>query len=160
MILPANPDKNIPLQKLIEQFSHYVKEHYGTELHVFRYHGRHNNLNGLKLDQLIEILNQHPDLKGTGLTLRSHSRKRLLVDIKKVYSKIASDMGFHLTLIGEKIGNDYTTIIHHRDDCTMLLETDVSFNTFFFNTIDIITKNPVFKDEPSIKVYYLSRLVA
>jgi len=56
--------------------------------------------------------------------LQATSRKRDMVDARKVYSKILRDNGYSYEFIGETIGKDHATIIHYIKNIEYLLSYD------------------------------------
>lgn len=61
------------------------------------------------------------------IDIESKSRKRAIVDGRKVYSKILRDLGYSYELIGSTINKDHATIIHYVKDIDSLFEFDNIF---------------------------------
>jgi len=56
--------------------------------------------------------------------IETKSSKRVVVDARKVYSKILRDSGYSYELIGETINKDHATIIHYVKNIEYLLSYD------------------------------------
>jgi hypothetical protein len=61
------------------------------------------------------------------IDIESKSRKRGIVDGRKVYSKILRDLGYSYELIGSTINKDHATIMHYVKDIDSLFEFDNVF---------------------------------
>lgn len=60
-----------------------------------------------------------------------NTRKREIVDARRVYSKILRDFGFSYQHIGDSINKDHATIIHYIKSIDNLLTYDPSFEKKF-----------------------------
>lgn len=80
-------------------------------------------------------------LQATGVDIKDQSRKRGIVDVKRIFSTMARRKAKHtLEEIGDYLGRDHATIIHHIKTCDDLKQTDKEFNQKYL-TIENILKS-------------------
>lgn len=72
-------------------------------------------------------------LKAGKKTLFVNSRKRELVDGRKLAAMIFRERKFTLTSIGLLMGKDHSTIIHNLESASNLMEYDPSFRRMYHN---------------------------
>jgi hypothetical protein len=81
------------------------------------------------------------------IDIRSNIRKREIVDMRKIYSKILLDTGMSLTDIGRTIGKDHSTIIHYKKGTPYLMRNDPLFMRHYRDIYDAFKSfEPEFAD--------------
>ena len=77
------------------------------------------------LNNIIEVVNEICDVE-----IRSGSRKRNIVDAKKIYFHIATELNlFVLDDIGSHVGNDHATVLYHTRSFEYILKVDPALRT-------------------------------
>lgn len=59
-----------------------------------------------------------------GYKILTKNRKRKIVEARMMFSLLMVELNYPLTHIGEYLGRDHTTVIHHRRTMRGLIETD------------------------------------
>lgn len=75
-----------------------------------------------EMDELVDIIKNVFDAD-----IKKKSGKREYVDGRLVFSKIMTDRGYGISLLGRYIKKHHSSIIHYRDSASDLLETNEIF---------------------------------
>lgn len=114
------------LEELVKNFRDDVFNRTGKRVTSIKVSGFSSNLvpqdeNTYSLERLLEVVNEFIPLdvqkKFNIDTIRVHNRNKQLVNLRKVYTKIARDLGYTLNEIarvGYKFA-DHTTVIHNQN---------------------------------------------
>jgi chromosomal replication initiator protein len=79
--------------------------------------------------------------KITKSELLERTRKMIIVDARKLVSKILRDRNYTFSAIGRILGNlDHASIIHYCRSAENLIETDNVFRTSYENIVEIINQ--------------------
>lgn len=142
---------------LIDQFRDELSKHPHISLEInIHYSPEHVYADdGKKLDMLIQILENLYQDNDTGLRLRSGNRDRTHSDLRKIYSKIAFEMGYTYGAITKKISplSRHTFALYQCNEATRLLGSDAVFKAKFIACINLLYNNPEFKNERVIQSY-------
>lgn len=113
------------LEELIKSFKNQVFKRTGQRVTSIKVSGFARNLveqeEVYSLEKLLEVVNEFiptdVQRKFNIDTIRVHNRNKQLVNLRKVYTKIARDLGYTLNEIA-KVGYklaDHTTVIHNQN---------------------------------------------
>jgi len=75
-----------------------------------------------EIEEMIDIIKNVLDVD-----IRTKSGKRKYVNGRFIYSKIMTDRGYGISLLGKHIKKHHSSILHYRDTANDLLETDPLF---------------------------------
>ena len=114
--------------KLIEKFCTDFHEKMGYYPIVT---GRAPDVNVLTLKELKDAFEPFlPLYEGKKISLSSKSRKREIVDLRKMFCYIAKNMKYTLHSIGVELGGrDHTTVIHNILEFNNMIDTNEKFRT-------------------------------
>jgi len=74
------------------------------------------------------------------IDISENSRKRIVVDARKIYSKILREKGFSYEIIGASINRDHATVIHYIKTIDSILEYDKFLRKMYFTCKDVFLK--------------------
>jgi chromosomal replication initiation ATPase DnaA len=109
-------------------------------------------LRKLTIDDILGVVNRFklPNMSN----IEGISRKRELVDLRKIYSLLAKRAGYSLSTIGQGIGErDHTTIIYNIRKAKDLIDTDSSFKDLYFQVQNDLLREyeDRLKDNPQVR---------
>jgi len=132
-------------RRLIEEFKQKFEEKLGYVPIVVTKISSHGgtDLPIMSLDQLSRYFEQFlPVAFGDPISLKSHSRKRELVELRNIFCAIARMMRFTCVSIGDYLGGrDHTTVLHNVSTFNNLVETSESFRERYYQILNHIKKS-------------------
>jgi hypothetical protein len=80
-----------------------------------------------EIEELIDIIK---NIMNVDITKKTN--ERIYVDGRMVFSKILTDRGYGISILGRAIKKHHSTIIHYRDGANNLLDTNEIFSQKYF----------------------------
>lgn len=72
------------------------------------------------------------------LKIEGRSRRRIFVDAKKIYAKIAQLNGFSSMKIGDSIDRDHATVLHYWNEHENLMRMDQTYRKNYYKCLVLI----------------------
>lgn len=136
--------ETLKINQLVDEFKVKFNEKIGYKPNV--YITKTEEIKLISLSKLEEIVNSFisDDIikKYKIRSIADHIRKREVSDLRHIFCKIAKNMNYSLTSIGNHLNNrDHTTIINSCKKFQNLIKTDESFKEKYNSIMFIINKS-------------------
>lgn len=135
--------EDILIQQYIESFRQITGKNLLEELTIRGQITSNGNIYfTVSLDDIFNLVNgeipEHMHIYSK--TIATKSRKRQLVNLKKIFSCICLDLGYDIKQIYRKIKMDRTTVLHYKNEMRYQLSEHITFADLILSYNIILTK--------------------
>ena len=98
-------------------------------------------INKPSLIEIEECINKFMPYGSPYQNIKAHTRKREIVDLRKVFARISRDMGYTWKQCGNHFNYDHTTMIHNYNAATNLIGADTNFTNLYTNVLKALNND-------------------